>query len=272
MNARVRKVSYILVRLLLIYIGMLVALVVVQRRLIYMPATDLQPPSTYNLSGFQEITLDTADGLKLKSWYAPPADGQLLLFYFHGNGGHIGYRVNRYQAFHQGGFGVLALEYRGYGGNPGKPTENGLYADARAAIEYAKSQGISEDRMIFHGESLGTGVATQMATEYTPRLLTLEAPFTSLANRSQELYFYVPAKWLVWDKFDSISKIGQVNAPVLIMHGTNDTIVPHPHGEKLLAAAREPKKGLFLEGIGHTVIPAQQMVDAIQAFVRDTQM
>lgn len=264
---------YVISRLLLIYLGLVVGLTLIQRKLLYHPDRHLQPPAAYGLSAFDDITLTTADGLRLTAWYAPPAaaDGPVIV-YFHGNGGHLGYRADRYRAFHRAGFGVLALEYRGYGGNPGKISETGLYDDARAAMAYLRQQGVAEGRTVLFGESLGTGVAVQLALESAPRLVVLEAPFTSVAERAQELYYYIPARWLVWDRFDSRSKIGRVRSPVLILHGTNDGIVPHRHGQALLAAANEPKRGLFLDGVGHTAIPPQQMIDAIQAFVRDTEM
>lgn len=267
-----RGMLVVLLRLILIYAAFVLVLALAQRKLLYFPDQDMKAPEAYELSGFQEVTLDTADGLKLKSWYAPPSatDG-LVVVYFHGNGGHLGYRKNRYRAFQQAGFGVFALEYRGYGGNPGKPDEAGLYADARAALAYVRGIGIDESRIILLGESLGTGVAVQMATEITPALLFLESPFTSVAERAQELHWYIPAKWLVRDRFDTIGKISAITAPLLVMHGKADTVIPPEHGEQVLAAAPEPKRGIFLDGVEHTAIPAQQMADAIQAFVRERQ-
>jgi len=153
--------------------------------------------------------------------------------------------------------GVWLTGYRGFGGNAGSPTEEGLYADALAAVEELGNRGVAPSDIVIYGESLGTGVAVQtamrMADSGTPvRGVVLEAPFTSMGDAAQGHYPYVPAKWLVRDKFDSLSKITKINAPLLVLHGDNDRVVPEPHGRALFAAAQEPKQAVWVPDGGHS--------------------
>ena len=208
-----------LIRLLAVavfgYAFVLAALYLGQRHLIYRP--DPSRPQLGALAGIgvTEATLQTADGLSLLAWYLPPPAGAPVIVYFHGNGGHVGYRIPRVQQFGAAGFGVLMPEYRGYGGNPGSPSEQGFYADAAAALEFLDKQGIAGDRRVLYGESLGTGVAVHLAAQREIAGLILEAPFTSIADVAQDRFPFVPARFLVSDRFDSLAVIGKVKAPIL---------------------------------------------------------
>ena len=142
-----------------------------------------------------------------------------VIVYFHGNGGHIGYRADRVERFAREGYGVLMLEYRGYGGNPGMPSEAGLFEDAAAALRFVAAQGVPGHRLVLYGESLGTGIAVQAATTREVGAVVLESPYTSIAAAAQFHYPFIPAAWLVSDRYDSLSRIGQVRAPILMLHG-----------------------------------------------------
>lgn len=221
-----------------------------QRNLIYVP-TKIKPfPSEYNASDMHEIKLITDDKLTLYSWYKPAVDGKPTILYMHGNAGHIGNRMDTVRPLLDKGYGVLLLEYRGYGGNPGQPSEQGLYTDARAAFHFLTHKGISPKKIVFYGESLGTGVATEMAFENQVCALILQTPFTSLTKIAHLhypwLFFISP-----WDKFDSISKIKSIESPILILHGTADQVVPYIEGEKLYQSAIEPKKFCTFKGYQH---------------------
>lgn len=223
---------------------------VFQRTLMYLPSKNLAAPQNYGVEA-EIINLPTVDGETITSWYIQAEAGMPTVIHLHGNAGNIGDRFEVYNALGAEGFGVLALEWRGYGTSTGSPSEEGFYHDARAAINYLKEQKINESEMVLYGESIGSGTAVQMATEISAKGLILEAPFTSLWERAAELYWYLPVKWMVWDKYDSMSKILQVKEPLLIIHNTGDRIVPYHHGKALYEAANEPKKLLSFESNEH---------------------
>jgi uncharacterized protein len=226
-------------------------LFLLQRRLLYRPSrlrpqlADLAP------LGVREIELTTEDGLRLLSWYLPPRAGRAVIAYFHGNGGHVGHRADRLRHFARAGFGVLMAEYRGYGGNPGLPCERGLFADGAAALDFLAHTGIAPTDIVLWGESLGSGIAVYLAGWWNIAALVLEAPFISIAAAAQRHYPYVPTSMLVRDRFDSLSRIDRVTAPLLILHGERDAIVPISHGQALLNAAKAPKQGWFVPQAGH---------------------
>jgi uncharacterized protein len=238
-----------------------------QRQLLYLP--DRTRPELAGLAqlGVREVTITTADGLSLLSWYLPSRPGRPVIAYFHGNGGHIGYRIERLLRFAQEGYGVLMLEYRGYGGNPGTPTETGFYTDARAALDFLERDGIGPNRLVLYGESLGSGVAVQVAAQNEVAGLILEAPPTSVAEVAQSHFPYVPATLMVVDRFDSLSRIGQVKAPILIMHGERDRVVPVRYGRALFDAAPEPKEGWFVPEAGHEDLARYGGLDVAVAFI-----
>ncbi len=223
-----------------------------QRKLMYHPATALGSPADYGLSGFTPLRLRAQDGTQLTLWYRKAEAGKPTVLYFHGNAGHIGDRAPMYRALAGHGFGVLALSYRGYGTSEGSPSEQGIYQDARAAIGYLTQQEhLAPGNIILYGESLGTGVAVQMATEFPIGLLALQAPYRSVVQRAAELYPYVPVSLLLKDRFDSLAKIGQVRAPLLLFHGLEDEVIPVAHGKAVFEAANEPKQAFFLPGVQH---------------------
>jgi fermentation-respiration switch protein FrsA (DUF1100 family) len=254
--------------LLLIYVAVLAYLYVNQRQLLYFPDRSSPRFGAASGMGLREIHLHTADGLSLLSWYLPPPEGRPVILYFHGNGGNITYRIDRLVRFAQAGYGVLMLEYRGYGGNPGTPTETGLYEDAGAAMRFLAEQGISGKRLVLYGESLGTGVAVRMAAREPVGALILEAPYTSIAAAAQYHYPYIPAALLIWDRFDSLSLISHVKAPILVLHGGRDVVVPPRFTRELFAAAPEPKEEWYVPDAGHEDLVQFGAVDAAVKFLR----
>jgi hypothetical protein len=249
--------------------GVLVGgLYVFQRHLLYFP--DPSRPELADLAalGVREITLKTADGLSLLSWYVPPRDNRPVIAYLHGNGGHIGYRAERLRWFARNGYGVLMAEYRGYGGNPGTPTERGLIADGAAALDFVGGEGIAPNRLVIYGESLGSGVAVALAAGRRVASLILEAPFTSVAEVAQHHYSFIPASTLVRDRFDSLAKIGQVRAPILVLHGERDRVVPLRFGRALFDAAPEPKELWLAREAGHEDLVRYGALEAVLDFLR----
>jgi fermentation-respiration switch protein FrsA (DUF1100 family) len=252
---------------LIAYLAVLSFLYVFQRQLLYFP--DKSRPQLAGLGefGVREVRLTTADGLSLLSWYLPPREGRPVVFYFHGNGGNIGYRGDRMQRFAREGYGVLMLEYRGYGGNPGAPTEAGLYDDSRAGLDFLQREAITAERLVLYGESLGSGIAVQIAAGQRVAAVILESPFTSVAAVAQYHYPYVPAARLIWDRYDSLSRIGRVTAPILILRGDRDGVVPAPFSEALFDAAPEPKESWSAPDAGHVNLDGFGALDAVVAFI-----
>jgi fermentation-respiration switch protein FrsA (DUF1100 family) len=273
MSGALRRWAVRLVKAILIaYVVVLVILFALQRQLLF-PA-DKAPPSLERagLAGLMEsISVTTADGLTLLAWYhRPPTNEAPLIVLFHGNGGTIEIRAEKAKTYISAGFGVLLLEYRGYGGNPGSPSETGLYADGRAALVFAAAQGIAPDREVLLGESLGTGVAVQMAVEQHVAALVLEAPYSSVADVAQSHFPWFPVWWLIRDRFDSVEKIARVGAPLFVIHGERDGTIPVRFGRMLFAAASQPKEALWLPDAGHDVIGRRGADEAVVDFLRRT--
>ena len=240
-----------------------------QRRLLYLP--DRTPPdlALARLHGMAPAELATDDGLSLLAWYAPArGPGKATLVYFHGNAGHIGHRAGKVRPYLDAGHGVLLVSWRGYGGNDGSPTEDGLYRDGRAAFAFLDGLGVAPETTVAYGESLGSGVAVQMARERRVGGVVLESPYTSIASLAAHHYWYLPAVWLVRDRFDSLSKIGGIDAPLLVLHGERDRVVPVGFGRALFAAAREPKTWRGLAQAGHDLY-GPDAAEAVLAFLSE---
>lgn len=250
-NAGKRMVTSI-AGLVVMYISVLACMFFFQRKLLYFPDTNIAAPERYGISGFSDIYLKTADGISIQAWYHHAAPDMPTVVYFHGNASHLGNRAGIYSALAGKGLGVMAVEYRGYGKSKGSPSEQGIYADARAAISYlVNEQKIPFDEIIIYGESLGSGVAVQMASEHQVGAVALQAPYTSVANRAAEIYWFLPVGLLIRDRFDSLQKIGTVRSPVIIFHGELDETIPIAHGKKILEAANNPKEGVFFRDVSH---------------------
>jgi fermentation-respiration switch protein FrsA (DUF1100 family) len=223
-----------------------------QRSLLYVPPGDRPNLAAAAISGLEAVAVETEDGLDLTHWYRPPTSpGGPVVVLFHGNAGHIGDRAAKYRPLFEAGFGVFLAEYRGYGGNPGSPTEEDLTADGRSVLAFLAARGVTPDRTVVYGESLGTGLAVKMAADRPVAGLVLEAPPGSIAEVAQAHYWYVPAKWLIWDKWNVIDLLVRVSAPLLVLHGEADRTVPVRFGRRVYEAATGEKAALFVPGGGH---------------------
>ncbi len=256
--------------LLVLYLGVLGLLFFSQRSLLYPGAgrDGPLPAAEAGLTGFQDVALTTADGERLVAWWKPPQPGKTLVVYFHGNGGSLRNRRARAEALTQGGRGLLLVSYRGYSGSTGSPSEEGLRVDARAAYDWV-ARSYEPRRIALYGESLGTGVAVRLAAERPVGGLILDAPYTSAADVASATYWFVPVAWLMLDQFRSIDVIAQVKAPILVMHGDRDRIIPFAFGERLYAAAPEPKRFLRLSGIGHTRVLESGGLAVVDTFLSE---
>jgi uncharacterized protein len=234
-----------------IYLVALGALVFEQRRLIYIPNTVETPPASVGLPQAQVLHVATEDGQTLLAWYIPPAPGKPLLLYFHGNANGLEARNVRFQNLVATGDGLLAVEYRGFAGSTGSPTEAGLLLDAEAAYAQALKLGTPPGRIVVIGESLGTGVAVALAANHPVPALVLDSPYSSVADVAAARYWMFPVRLLLLDAFRSDLRIGHVTAPVIMFHGTADTVIPIRFGETLFALANSPKDFVRVEGAGH---------------------
>ncbi|MFQ5773062.1 MAG: alpha/beta hydrolase [Kiloniellaceae bacterium] len=246
------------------------AVFLMQRTLLYPGAKEAPDIAQAGVPGLQEVSTETADGLRLTHWYRPPVepDGPVVVV-FHGNAGHLGDRVPKLAALMRAGFGALFAGYRGYGGNPGRPTEEDLTADARLLLDWLAGQGVGPERTVLFGESLGTGIAVKMAAERPTAALILEAPYTSIAELAQLHYWYLPARWLLLDKWNSLDRVGRIAAPLLVLHGARDRTVPLRYGRRLFEAAPEPKEFMVLEQGAHAdLFDFPQVPSRVIDFVR----
>ncbi len=241
-----------------------------QRSLLYLPSKEKIDVSYYSNTGLKEVEFTTSDGLILKSLFKKPSskDTSTVLI-FHGNAGHVGHRVDKFKHFIESGYGLLLVEYRGYGKNPGKPSENGIYKDGQAALNFLFKQNILAKEIIIYGESLGCGIATKLSTENSFGATILEAPYTSIADVAQNHYWYLPAKWLVLDKHDIIRIIEDIKSPLLIMHGEKDNIINITLGKKVFNSAPEPKQALYIPNAGHNNLFDFNLYEKIFRFLKN---
>ena len=240
---------------------------VFQRNFQYFPDTSLTRPEDKGLTGFEVITIDTKDGARLINWYAPPGKTGKTIVYLQGNAEAIASRWERFELFRDQGYGVFALGYRGFGGSTGTPTEQGLMSDAAAGLDWLNTSGIAMDKIVLFGESLGTGIAIQLAARkaYSPAGVILESPYTSALAIARARYWFLPVRLLMKDQFLSTDHIASVHAPVFIFHGTQDAIIPLAHGRRIFAKANRPKQFVTVTGGTHVApltLPLWRLIDA----------
>jgi len=234
------------------YLGACVLLASCQSRLIWFPGKpgDITPRD--ESLEFEDLTLPTLDGERLHAWFLPSKGeprGALLLS--HGNAGTIENRLDIARFFVESRVSVLLYDYRGYGSSTGSPSEAGTYADARAAWkELVERRGFAPERILLYGESLGGGIAVQLATEVHSAGLILHDTFSSLDDAAAFHYPWLPVRWLLRTHYDNLAKIGRVGAPLFVIHSPDDEVIPFEQGQRLCAAAVEPKELLVTAG-GH---------------------
>ncbi len=249
-----------------LYLGMAAILYFAQRSMMYFPDTIHTTPAQAGLSEAEEVALTASDGGHLVAWHVTPRADRPVILYLHGNGGALRYRVERFRSLIRDGIGLVGVEYRGYAGNEGSPTEAGLIADAEAAYAFAGAR-YPAQQLVVWGESLGTGIAVALASEKPVGRVILEAPFTSAAEVAGARYWYLPVRLLMKDQFRSDERIGKITAPVLIMHGVHDHIVPYAMGERLFDLTKAPKHIVrFLDG-DHEDLDGRGALHAVGRFL-----
>lgn len=241
-----------------------------QRSFLYFPLSQEPPPVASALPGAEEIRFRTEDGIDLRGWYRAARDGSPTVLVFNGNAGDRSHRAPLATALAADGLGVLLFDYRGYAGNPGSPTEDGLLADARAAADALWSRGVDAARTVYFGESLGAAVAIKLAAERPPLALVLRSPFTSLREMAELHYPWLPVGAVLAERYDSIGLIASVRAPLLVVAGTADQIIPLSHSRRLYEAANGPKRFVEIEGADHNdlaLLAGDELIDEVTSFL-----
>lgn len=261
------RLAWVLGGAALLYLAVGLAMFVLQRSLMYLPDGKRYPPALAGLQGVTEVTLATPDSERLLAWHTPAPEGRPTILYFHGNGGGLADRAERIAELQARRLGVLMLSYRSYSGSTGRPSEQANVADALIAYDWLVGKGVAARDIVLMGESLGTGVAVQVALARPARALVLDSPYTTLADAAALHYPWLPVRWLVLDRYDSLSRIGRLKVPLLIVHGEADAVVPVEMGRELFAAAPEPKEILTYPGAGHLAHTGQGSLAAIADFI-----
>jgi len=276
----------VVLMLLVVAVAVLLAVVGLlwsqQRRLIYLPAPRAVPPAAAVLPAAEEVSFPTGDGLRLAGWFVPPAGTpgrgprqprSPAVLVCNGNAGNRSLRAPLAAALARAGLAVLLFDYRGYAANPGRPTEPGLAADARAALAYlAARPDVDPARLVYFGESLGAAVALRLAVERPPAALVLRSPWASLAEVGRRLYPWLPVSLLLADRYDSLGRVGRLAAPLLVVAGERDRIIPAAHSRRLFDAAPEPKRFVLLPGADHNdldLLAGPRLLAEVLAFLRD---
>ena len=263
-----RRLRRLGVALLAVVTVVLVSAWGLQRSLIYFPDRSPVPPAAEVLPGARDVTATTSDGLELGAWLVPAvasADRDLAVLFAHGNGGNREGRADVARRLSERGFTVLLMDYRGYGGNPGRPSEEGLARDALAMSDLLEREGYPPDRVVYVGESLGTGVVTRLAEERPPRAMLLRSPFTNLADVGRAQYPILPVGALLRDRFEVLSRVADLTVPVTVVRAERDFIVPSELSARVAAAAPTLVEEVVLRGVGHNdpEMTGAPLVDAV---------
>lgn len=252
--------------ILLLYVAAVIGMYLFQRQLLYLAQPSNVQPAQAGVAQVQNLSFEN-EGEHLQYWFIAPRAGQPSIVYFHGNAGDLSDRAAYMRTFSEAGYGVAVMSYRGFGQSTGRPTEQAIYRDADAFIRLlTQRHSIAPAQMILFGESLGTGVATEMALSHDAAALVLQSPYISVLARAQELYPWLPVALLLHDRFDSLAKIGRVQAPLLIIHGLKDEVIPPAHGKALFAAAKQPKQLRLLPQYHHSDFPAALILNELRTF------
>ena len=248
-----RVIINLLIAAAVAYALMILFVFLYQPRLVYFPQVERELTATPRAAGldYEDVTLTTADNVKLHGWWVPSRNARGTILLMHGNAGNISHRLGYLTMFNRLGYSVLLFDYRGYGKSGGHPDEEGTYRDAEAAwLHLAATRNVAPRDIVMVAESLGGGVATWLALKYPPRALVLASTFRSVPDLGAQIYPWLPVRLLARITYDNLARIARVDAPVLIAHSRDDEVIPFAHGEALFAAAREPKQMLVLAG-GH---------------------
>ncbi len=262
--------KYLFITLSSILVAYFVVVVFVyfyQRNLLYHPSENNYQNDEVKFD-YEEVYIEVENEIKLKSWLINKDFKNLkTLLIFHGNAGDLSNRIYKLNELNKLQINILLISWRGFSGNKGSPTEKNLYKDAEAAINWLNKKNVSNNQIILYGESLGTGIAVEMAKKNDFNSIILESPFTSIENSAKIYYPYLPVKYLLKDRYDTISKINMVKSPIMIMHGEKDDVVPLSMGKKLFEKANSPKHSYFTSTDDHMMEFNSELLKEIKNFI-----
>jgi len=244
-----RLAASVLRVLIAAYLGTCLVLYFLQSKLLYHPYRELETNPRANGMEYEDVYLQAEDGVKLHAWFVPAEHPRGVVLLCHGNAGNISHRIESIQLFNGLDLSVFIFDYRGYGHSEGKPSEAGTHLDAQAAWKYLVEQRkVPPEQILIFGRSLGGSVASHLAVAHAPSGLIVESSFTSIPDLGQDLYFFLPVRWLSRFHYDTREAISQVRCPVLVIHSRQDNLVPFRHGQRLFQAAPQPKTFLEISG------------------------
>jgi len=266
-----RKIKYMYTTAVIIILCYLLVVFFVffnQRNLLYHPFENNYNTDEPNFS-YKEIFIPTSNENTLKAWFhKKDLDNKKTLIFFHGNAGNLRNRIYKLNLIKDFDINFLIVAYRGFSGNKGKPTEAGLYEDARSALNWLIKQNVKEDQIIIYGESLGTGVSIEVAQNKKFAGIILESPFTSMVDAGKFYYPYLPVSLLLKDRYETIKKLKYINSPILVMHGKKDKIVPFYMGEQVFKKANKPKLSYFPDNDDHMMDYNEDLIKTLRAFFK----
>ncbi len=252
--------------LILIYVVITVIVYFYQRKLLYHPFSP-QITGEGLVHNFETINFKTSDNFVLKGWFHLKNSNKKTILFLHGNAGNLDNRIDKLNSLGSMEINFLIIAWRGYSGNPGSPSEVGLYKDALGAIKWLNEKGISNDQIVLYGESLGTAIATEVGQNKNFAGIILEAPFTSMVDMGQKIYPIFPVRFLLKDKYESKNKIKNIKSPILVLHGRKDKIVPFYMGEKIFEMANNPKFKYFTDLDDHMMNFDDKLINEIDLFI-----
>ena len=268
MNKKMKIITITLGSMILIYLLITFFLYFYQRKLLYHPTENNYFGDQLTVK-IEKVKILTEDNFELLAWYhEKDIKKNKTILYFHGNAGSLENRIHKINNFENIDINFLLISWRGFSGNKGKPTEQGLYKDAYAAIDWLKNKGINKNNIIIYGESLGTGIATEVAQGNSFAGVILESPFTSMIDAGASKYPIFPIRLLLKDKYESNKKIKNIKSPILIMHGEADKIVPFWMGKKLYELANQPKYSYFPKYDDHMMEFNKDLIQSINQFIK----
>ena len=258
----------IIIVILLIYLSVLIYLFFFQRNLLYLPNENNYSGDKLKVD-IKKVQIKTSDNINLLGWFHKKNLNKFkTIVYFHGNAGRLENRIHKLNHFKDMNINFLIISWRGFSGYSGNPYEQGLYKDGKSAIDWLKNMGLEDKDIILYGESLGTGIATEIAQNKKFAGLILETPFTSMIDAAKNFYPYIPIGFLLKDRYENDKKIKNINIPLLVMHGEKDQIIPFKMGKKIYEIANKPKYSYFTKYDDHMMEYDEKLVFVLRSFIK----